>query len=64
MPSCLTPTPALLAKLGSIMQHFNEGTSETGHAFDIETIKALIADPEVVEWLAEMDGLALLPKRR
>lgn len=58
------PTPSLLMKLGSIVVHADAATSEKGHPFDIEAIKSLLSDAEVVEWMKEMDKRALLPVRR
>lgn len=63
-PACLNPTPSLLAKLGSIIQHIDEAGSTTGHAFDVIAVKTLMADPEVQAWLQEMDALAMIPKKR
>lgn len=58
------PSKTLLIKLGSIATHTEEMLSDTGHQFDVEVLNALLNDIEVVEWLAEMDKLALLPKKR
>jgi hypothetical protein len=60
----LQPNPTVLIKLGSIAVHMDEMLSEKGHAFDVETIRALLNDEEVKDWLAEMDKLALLPRKR
>ncbi len=64
MSDPLKPSPALLSKLGSIVVHADEGLSSDGHAFDIEAIRSLLADPEVTTWLAEMDAMAFIPKKR
>ena len=58
------PSKTLLIKLGSIATHTEEMLSDTGHQFDVEVLNTLLNDIEVVEWLAEMDKLALLPKKR
>ncbi len=58
------PSKTLLIKLGSIATHTDELLSDKGHHFDVEVLKALLNDIEVVEWLSEMDKLALLPKKR
>lgn len=58
------PSRALLCKLGSILVHLDEHESAGGHAFDRVALDALRADPEVKAWLAELDGLSLLPKKR
>lgn len=63
-PDCLNPSPALLAKLGSIIVHVEEGVSGKGHHFDFVAIQSLMADTEVKEWLQSMDKMALLPKKR
>jgi len=59
----LKPNAGLLCKLGSIAVHVEEATA-TGHAFDVAALGSLLSDPEVMEWMAEMDKLALLPKKR
>jgi len=60
----LKPSAVILIKLGSIAVHAEEMLSETGHHFDVEVLKALLNDSDVKTWLAEMDKLALLPKKR
>lgn len=60
----LNPSPHLLCKLGSILVHVEEGMSPTGHVFDVVTLRALLDDPDVKEWMKAMDGLALLPVKR
>jgi hypothetical protein len=58
------PVPALLAKLGSIARHVEEGTGAGRHHLDLAACEALLADPEVIEWMAAMDAMALLPVKR
>lgn len=58
------PTVPVLCKLGSIAVHADEMLSPDGHAFDRVALQQLLADPEVVAWLAEMDKAAMLPKKR
>lgn len=58
------PEFALLVKLGSIVRHAEEAMSDGGHEFDAVTIKALLDDPDVIEWMAAMDRLGLLPVKR
>jgi hypothetical protein len=60
----LTPSAVILIKLGSIAVHAEEVLSEKCHPFDLDTLKALLNDSDVKIWLAEMDKLALLPKKR
>lgn len=64
MANPLKPSAALLCKLGSIAVHIDEGLSAKGHRFDFIALKTLMEDPEVAEWLKQMDKLALLPKKR
>lgn len=59
-----TPSLALLAKIGSICQHLDEGTGKTAHEFDIIAARALLKDPEVSAWLDAMDRMGLLPVKR
>jgi hypothetical protein len=58
----LEPSVALLAKLGSIVVHFEELLSSKGHAFDKHALNTLLADPEVKQWLKQMGGY--LPVKR
>lgn len=60
----LHPPASLLVKLGSIIVHADEALGPGGHHFDVQTMQTLLEDPEVERWLAEMDVLALLPKKR
>jgi len=60
----LKPTVSLLVKLGSIIVHQEEMTSQKGHRFDKYAFDAVRTDPEVVEWLANMTAMALLPVKR
>jgi hypothetical protein len=60
----LQPSPALLSKVGSIIQHLHEGKSAAGHHLDVVAMNSLLDDPEVVAWLKAMDELALLPRKR
>lgn len=62
------PGLMLLAKLGSLVVHIEEFLSLSGHEFkwrlNKTVIEQLLEDPEVREWMAEMDRMALLPKKR
>ena len=60
----LHPEASLLMKLGSIVVHTQEMLSAKGHPFDKAALDALMADPEITTWLAAMDKLALIPKKR
>ena len=59
----LTPSPALLAKLGSLVYHLEEFLDER-HPFDLQAAKTLREDSEVEEWFAEMSSLSMLPVKR
>jgi hypothetical protein len=54
----------VLIKLGSLAVHTEEMISSKGHHFDRAAIQALLDDPEIREWLKEMDKLAFLPVKR
>lgn len=60
----LSPSPRLLAKLGSIVVHAKEYLSSDGHEFDRAAIVALLDDSEVREWLSAMKVLGMLPVER
>lgn len=60
----LKPSPALLAKLGSIAVHADEMMSDDGHHYDRMALQQLIADPEVAEWIAAMNAMAMVPRKR
>ena len=60
----LKPTPALLCKLGSVLVHANELISSKGHAFDWHALEQLTDDSEVKDWLAQMDMMAMIPRKR
>jgi hypothetical protein len=62
--SVLVPSASLLCKLGSIAVHADEMLSADGHRFDVESLKTCFVDGEVRAWLAEMDRLAMIPKKR
>ncbi len=59
-----TPSLTLLAKLGSIARHVEEATGRSGHALDLVACESLLSDPEVQEWMAAMDAMAMLPVKR
>ena len=60
----LNPSPALLAKLGSVAVHVEEYLSPHGHHFDGDSIDALLSDEEVSGWLTDMRELGLIPEKR
>lgn len=58
----LTLTLGLAVKLGSLAIHIQEGI-DTGHPLDVAAAKALVDDPEVIDWLGSF-APGLLPERR
>ena len=58
----LNPGLKLLSKLGSIVVHADEALGAGAHQFDAIALKALLDDPEVKGWLAEMGPF--LPVKR
>ena len=64
MTDPLKPELALLVKLGSIAIHLDEMLSDKMHEYDQITLQGLLQDKEVIDWLEEMDRLALIPKKR
>lgn len=62
--SVVHPSKAVVIKLGSIARHAQELLGPSGHPVDEQAIKALLADPEIVEWMEQADAMALLPVMR
>lgn len=60
----LKPSTSLLCKLGSIVIHVQEAKSSNGHDYDWISLNLLLADPEIEDWIDEMDKLSLVPKKR
>jgi hypothetical protein len=67
----ISPTLSILIKLGSIAVHAdelhpngNEIISPLAHPYDIVALRSILDDPEIKEWLVEMDKMAFLPKKR
>jgi hypothetical protein len=58
------PPISLLCKLGSIAVHADELTSPHGHKFDESALRSLLDDAEVKAWLHQMNGAALIPRKR
>lgn len=56
------PTP-LQIKLASLVVHCDEALSDGGHQLDMEAIRGLAHDPEVLEFVNSMDPI-FLPLRR
>jgi len=64
MSETLKPNTKILSRLGSLFVHVKVGLSKEGHPFDMLAIGTIIDDPEVKQWIKEMDKLALIPKER
>lgn len=60
----LAPSASLLCKLGSIIVHAEEAASPGGHPFDINTLRTLLKDPEVMAWFDAMRKFGFLPEKR
>jgi hypothetical protein len=60
----LKPGITLLVKLGSIAVHVEEILSPKGHEFDRYALQTLLDDPEVKEWIGQMNKMAMIPVRR
>jgi len=60
----LKPAITLLVKLGSIAAHVDELASPSGHIFDKIAVAGLLNDPEVKDWLAQMNKMAMIPRKR
>jgi len=60
----LKPKLDVLIKLGSIAVHVDEAISLKGHAFDVIALEGLLKDKDIINWIKEMDKMALLPKKR
>lgn len=58
------PPLDLLCKLGSIARHVEEATADGGSHLDVAALQTLVGDKQVLEWMSQMDKMALLPVRR
>jgi len=59
----LTPSTTLLCKLGSLIVHFEEAKDDA-HPFDLKVIETLMNDPDIKQWINQMNELGLLPVKR
>lgn len=59
-----SPPVQLIAKVGSILVHVDEALSDDGHRFDWATVRSMLADREVQQWLAALQSHALVPVKR
>ena len=64
MTDPLKPSVTTLVKLGSLIVHYQEYMSPTGHPNDKIAIDDIERDPEFIAWMAAMDKNAFLPKKR
>lgn len=64
MSNPLIPSPSLLCKLSSAIVHADEMIGVGGHTLDRTAFLSILADPEVCEWLSQMDAMAMIPKKR
>lgn len=55
---------SLQCKLGSLIVHAKEAFSDKRHPYDKIEFDRLLNDPEVTEWMRELDHEGLLPKER
>ena len=60
----LSPDPALLCKLGSIVVHADEMMSDDGHHYDRLALQQLLNDPDVKHWIDLMSMAAMVPRKR
>lgn len=58
------PPIGLIAKVGSILVHVDEGLSDDGHRFDWTAVRSLLADREVQQWITALQSHALVPVKR
>lgn len=63
-PDIYTPSIGLVAKLGSIIVHVEEGVSANGHDFDWMAIRSLLSDREIKAWMSACRRRGLLPVKR
>jgi hypothetical protein len=58
------PSPAVAVALASVAVHAEEALGSGGHKFDVTAIQGLLSQQDVQDYLARLDGLALLPVPR
>ncbi len=64
MNSPLELSAPLASKLGSVVVHVEEMLSPTGHDFDRIALEGLLADPDIREWITDLQAMALVPVKR
>jgi hypothetical protein len=60
----LKPELSLLAKLSAVIVYLEEWLSSDSHPNDKMALETTLYDPEVQEWVREMEILALAPLKR
>jgi len=60
----LKPSAQLLIKLGSLITHYQEWTSDKGHQVDKSAIDSIESDPDFKQWMKQMNDNAFLPLKR
>ncbi len=65
-PDCLTPSRSVLSKLALTALHFDELINLVGHhlRFDKTELQKACDDPELKDWLKQMEAMLLIPKKR
>jgi hypothetical protein len=63
MNDAMKPSPALLAKLVSLIFH-QEEFMETANLFDREAAESIRQHPDIREWIMNMQKLGLTPVKR
>lgn len=64
MSDPLKPSVALLVKLGSVIIHQEEKASAKGHYMDQFALDTVRNDPDVVQWIGQMQARGFLPLKR
>lgn len=64
MTDPLRPSMILLAKLGSIIVHYEELSSPNGNEIDKMALRMLSGNADIIEWMRAMRELALIPEKR
>ena len=64
MSETLKPSISILCKLGSLAIHDLEFNGPNRDALDLIAAKQILTDPEVVEWLEQMQKIALITRPR
>lgn len=60
----LKPSVKVLVKLGSAIVHAKEALSEDARLIDKREFEQVLEEPDVAEWMGDMNTMALLPVMR